>query len=329
MDQNRNLIAHRSIVLLCAAAILIALAACAPTSVPTPEGAVASPTSASEPTAAPTEVPPTELPTEPPPTEVPPTEAPPTDTPAPTSLPPLPAEPQRIEFETQDGQLLVGTYYPAAINPADTVVLMHWAPGDQRAWVEIAKWLQNRGEAGASEGQAESPWLDPSWFPAVPDGLSFAVFTFDFRGCVGGCSEFAPDGWLLDAMAAMETVKALPGVDPSRLVAIGASIGSDGAVDACGEGCMGALSLSPGSYLTVPYADAVAALGDEEPAKPAWCLAAEGDQDSAEACRSASGDHYWANIYPGAGHGMQLVRPETDPDTLVVILDFLALALGL
>ena len=325
---NQYSIVPRSIALLCAAAILVALAACTSTPVSTPEGEEVSPTSAAEPTAAPTEVPPTEPPTEPPPTEVPPTEAPPTDTPEPTSLPALPAEPQRIEFEAEDGQPLVGTYYPGAINPADTVVLMHWAPGDQRAWVEIAKWLQNRGEAGASEGQAESPWLDPSWFPAVPDGLSFAVFTFDFRGCVGGCSEFAPDGWLLDAMAAMETVKGLPGVDPNRLVAIGASIGSDGAVDACGQGCLGALSISPGGYLTVPYADAAAALG-EDPAKPAWCLAAESDRDSAAACRSASGDHYWMTIYPGAAHGMELVRPEVDPDTLVVILDFLALASGL
>jgi len=310
--------------LLCAVALLIVLAACSsgPATTPVEKATeeVVSPTSTLKPSA---------TPAEPTPTEPPPTEVPPTETPTPTGPSPLPPEPQRIEFQAEDGEPLVGTYYPAAVNPAPVVVLMHWAPGDQQDWVEIARWLQNRGQTSAVSGQAGLPWLDPSWFPPMPDDLSFAVFTFDFRGCTGGCAQMDQAGWLLDAIAAVETARELPGVDPDRLAAIGASIGADGAVDACGEGCLGGLSLSPGSYLNVAYDEAVEALGDEDPAKPAWCLAAEGDGQSAQACRSASGDHYWMHIHPGDAHGMLLITPDTDPDTLVVMLDFLRLVFDL
>ena len=109
--------------------LLLTLSACGP-------GATS--TTAPPPTAAPTEtVPPTVAPTEPPATEEP----------GPVSLPP---EPQNIHFQAADGQALEGIYYPALANPAPLVVLMHWAPGDQYDWVEIAYWLQNRGLGGQS-----------------------------------------------------------------------------------------------------------------------------------------------------------------------------------
>jgi dienelactone hydrolase len=158
------------------------------------------------------------------------------------------------------------------------------------------------------------------------EDLPVAVFTFTFRGCDGGCSSFQPEGWLLDAKAAMETAKGLPAVDPSRLVAIGASIGADGAVDACEESCLGGLSLSPGSYLGLPYNEVVTSIDEVD--KPVWCLAAELDQDSANACQSASGDNYRMIMYPGAPHGLELVKPDMDPETPKVILEFLQLTLG-
>jgi hypothetical protein len=125
-----------------------------------------------------------------------PTTAPPTEAPEPTekpSEPALPAEPQRIEFAASDGKELVGHYFPAAVNPSPTVILMHWARGDQRDWTAIAPWLQNRpDEMAATPDWADAigpdcgapfggPWLDPSWFPPMPDDLSYGVFIFDFR----------------------------------------------------------------------------------------------------------------------------------------------------
>lgn len=294
-----------------------------------------------------TEPPPHEIPTTSPPTAPPsPTPEPPSPTPElPTATPvpevpaiePLPPEPQKVEFHASDGQTLQGTYYPAAVNPAPMVVLMHWAPGDQSDWVEIAYWLQNRGLGGQTE--PAEPWLDPSWFPPIPPGWveqSFAVFTFTFRDCEGGCQAFNQEGWLLDAQAAMEVAQGLDGVDPQRLVALGASIGADGAPDGCywlndeyENSCLGALSLSPGDYLTVPYVDAVSELGGEEPPKPDWCLYAEGDGDSARACQSASGDHYRTIQYAGSLHGMMLIQPEVEPNVPPLVLDFLEMVFDL
>jgi dienelactone hydrolase len=240
--------------------------------------------------------------------------------PMPVGLPPLPPDPQRIEFQAEDGQVLVGTYYPAAVNPAPLVVLMHWSRSDKSDWVAIAAWLQNRGQ---EVEPGDVPWLTPGWFPPMLEGQSFAVFAFTFRNCEGGCSSFARAGRLLDAKAAMRTASELDGVDPQRLATIGASIGADGAVDACEEGCLGVLSLSPGSYLTVDYAGAVAAV--DGAGKPAWCLAAEGDRNSAQACESASGDRYRMEMYLGTDHGMELIKPDMEPNTLELVLEFLQL----
>jgi dienelactone hydrolase len=249
----------------------------------------------------------------------------------------LPPEPQALTFQAEDGRELQGTYYPAAVNPAPVVVLMHWAGGDQNDWVEIAYWLQNRGLGGQGEYDSVPPWLDPRWFPEIPEGQSYAVFAFTFRECEGGngCQNFLPDKWLLDAQAAMTTARSLEGVEPTRVASIGASIGADGAPDGCGwlnaegeGGCVGALSLSPGAYLTIPYNQAVTALESLQPPLPAWCLYGENDQESARACESAQGTLYQTYKYSGDPHGMVLIQPDLDHDTLQVILDFLKLTFG-
>ncbi len=246
----------------------------------------------------------------------------------------LPPKPQDVEFQADDGQKLQGRYYPAGASPAPLVVLMHWAPGDQNEWNAIAPWLQNRGPSEARSGG--NPWLDASWFPPMAEGQSFGVFTFTFRNCEGGCKSFTREAWLSDARAAMRKARQLEGIDPNRIVAIGASIGADGAADGCGwlnsqfpGSCLGALSLSPGDYLTIPYKDAVSALGAEQPPKPAWCLYAEGDGESVQACEAASGDNYRAIKYAGNNHGMMLIQPDVEPGALKLILDFLKLTLEL
>lgn len=272
----------------------------------------------------------TQAPTSPPPT---PTTAPPTETPVgPAALPP---DPQPISFQAADGQALLGTYYPAAVNPAPLVVLMHWAGGDQYDWIEIAYWLQNRGLGGQSSNPAGAPWLDPSWFPPLPEAASYAVFTFSFRGCNAGCQGFEREKWLLDAQAAMLQAHDLDGVDPLRLTALGASIGADGAADGCfflnsqhPNSCQGALSLSPGDYLTVLYEEAVSTLGAESPAKPAWCLFAQGDAPSAAVCNAAQAESFSKFEFPGDAHGMMLLSPTIDPHPLELILDFLEQVLG-
>jgi dienelactone hydrolase len=312
--------------------LAITLAGCAQTQEATPTQEVPP---------APTVAPPSSRPKMPPATPSPTTQPAPDQTITPGAPPPgapeaeaLPPEPQAIEFQASDGQILSGRYYPAAVAPAPLVVLMHWAPGDQNEWPAIASWLQNRGLS--AEPSADKTWLDASWFPPMLEGQSFAVFTFTFRNCDGGCRSFSSAAWLLDARAAMLKARELEGVDPSRIVAIGASIGADGAADGCvwlnatyPDSCLAALSLSPGGYLTIPYRDAVDALGAEATPKPAWCLYAEGDGDSKRACEDARGDNYTPLKYSGNYHGLMLIAPEVEPGPLGLILKFLQLTFGL
>jgi dienelactone hydrolase len=231
---------------------------------------------------------------------------------------PLPADPQRVDFKSGDGTPLVGTYYPAQSGPAPVVVLMHGLGGGEEDWGNwgLIEWLRNRGLL--------NPGAPAGLYPAMPEGLSYAVFAFDYRGHgESGWTNDDPQGWLLDGLAAMEVARGLPGVDPRRAIAVGASIGADGAIDACGAGCLGALSLSPDGYMNVAYHNAVAALDFE--GKPAWCLASVLDKG----CPSrAAGEHYRAVVYPGRFHGMQLLDPGLTPNVGGVILDFLMVCLN-
>jgi dienelactone hydrolase len=228
-------------------------------------------------------------------------------------------------IQTSDGMELSGTFYPAARAGAPLVVLMHWAPGDQTDWRVIAAWLQNRGLAVEPGSE---PWLDASWFPAMPESSSFNVFTFTFRGCEGGCAAFDREGWALDVEAAMTHAATLPEIDPAQVMAIGASIGADGAAYGCHyynemvqEGCQIAISLSPGGYLKMPYPEEVSALESEIPAKPTRCLYAVGDAEAAGACQNASGQSYLGFEYEGSDHGMALIEPTRAPNPLDIILE--------
>ncbi|HPH97128.1 MAG TPA: hypothetical protein PKW33_11365 [Anaerolineaceae bacterium] len=283
---------------------------------------------ADKPAATLTPLPPTSSPTSVPPTATPTlTPIPPTSTPQPEPTRPsvtiLPADGQRVEFQTEDGVTLVGYYYPASVNPAPVVVLMHWAGGDQTDWlyVGMVAWLQNRG-AKIPPPLRGVPFDTPYPFPALPENLSFAVFTFDFRGYGESGGSGSPEENILDARAAYQTAAKLEGADPTRVAGIGASIGADAVVDAC-DGCVGALSLGPGSWLGVPYPQAVKTVDDAK--KPVWCVAALDAPGDAETCRAATGTLYLAQIYKEGGHAMTLFRDKLklDPPIESVILNFL------
>ncbi len=250
----------------------------------------------------------------------------------------LPPDPQEVAFQASDGWTHTGYYYPAAINPAPVVVFMHWAGGDKSDWYEIAPWLQNRGLDNPFPNPGDEPWWDPSWFPAVPADASYGVFIFSFRGCEPyktGCTQGSPEEWLLDAQAAMQTATTLEGVDPTKLVAIGSSIGADGAPDACAwlneqqpGSCQGALSLSPGSYLGIPYPEAVQDLGENQPPVAVWCLADDTEIGICESAEAVNNPAYQTFMIPGGSHGNRLLRPDLDPLPMQIILDFLAETVG-
>lgn len=252
------------------------------------------------------------------------------------------ANPQRVEFQAEDGKNLVGYYYPSKYADAPVVILMHWAGGDLTDWCEIAPWLQNRADenpvkpercanAGAGMPANFATWLDPSWFPPMNADASLAVFAFDFRDYGESDKGGGGPDWKLDAKAAFATASGLTGADATRMASIGASIGADGAADGCflynqeaGSGCVGALALSPGNYLGMNFAEAVSGI---EP-NPIWCLAAEQDGESAPTCKRASGEHYRMQIYAGNPHGMMLITSELNPQPMILIQEFLELVFG-
>jgi hypothetical protein len=244
------------------------------------------------------------------------------------------ATPQEVTFKTTDGQAtLDGLFYPACNSGAPVVVLMHWVGGDKSDWYEIAAWLQNRGLANPFTNPDNSDWWDPSWFPKIDPAVSYNVFIFSFRGCEPyptGCTTMQKSGWLLDAQAAMQQATQLAGVDPARAAAIGSSIGADGAADSClwlneqkSGTCRGALSLSPGDYLGVSYADTVKKLGEMQPPTAAWCLADEKEIGVCEKAAAAGNPAYEDFLIPDGQHGNMLLRPGLVPLPMQTILDFL------
>jgi len=249
------------------------------------------------------------------------------------TLDPLPPEPQAVTIISTDGTELKGYYYPAAVNPAPLVVLMHWAVGDMSDWNEVAVWLQNRGQVNPFPNPGTEPWWDPTWFPAVPADKSYAVLTFTFRGCLPfgqGCQSFDREKWLQDAQSAMLFTHDLEGVDTQRIVALGSSIGADGAPDGCKflndqfpGSCKGALSLSAGGFLTITYEDIVAEMGLQDPPTPAWCLTDENEFALCEAAEAKGNKAFKGFMIQGGGHGNDLLKPGLDPLPMQLILDFL------
>jgi len=209
----------------------------------------------------------------------------PTPTPTPTSTEAPPAEPQDVGFEAEDGQELVGTYYPPPVCPSPlTVVYYPWVHGDKDDVYAVAALL--------------------------PEDVSYGALAITPRGCEGG-GQIWDTGWSLDYVAALSAAKGLPCAGQSPIVTIGSSVGGDGAVYACGqeEDCVGALSISAGGYLDEPFADLVATMVEQ--GKYVWSVSAQDDPESARLDRPEWGDYYREIVVPGDKHGNQLFDAST------------------
>ncbi len=244
---------------------------------------------------------------------------------------PLPVEPLAFRFVTNDGATIDGDFYPPAYPNAPVVILMHQYPMDHNIeWIAIAPWLQNRDMAASVRSGGE-PWTDPSWFSPMNEGFDFAVFTFTFRNCLGGCKEDSVESreeWINDASAAIEAVASFRFVDPSRILVVGTSIGADAAVNACermleieGINCSGVVSISPGSYLEQDFASSVESL--TQAGIPVRCVASEGDALSAQTCQDVEGTGYQAVIADGNEHGVRLFDPSLNIDLSALLKGWL------
>ena len=157
-----------------------------------------------------------------------PVEEPPAD-----DFTPLPPERQPIEITSAGDRMLEGWYYPAKLDNAPVVVLMHWALGTMEDWQVIALWMQNRLDEVIMPQPGPEAFYDISWFPPMPQDVSYAVVVFNFGNF--GNSPFGGDreSWVWDAIGALKFASMIEGVDPNRISAMGASIGADGPVDGC------------------------------------------------------------------------------------------------
>lgn len=199
-----------------------------------------------------------------------------------------PLLPQPVQFQSTDGTKIAALYWPPTVSPAPGIVLMHMMGGSKSDWNQFAALLQ-----GASIAHAGAPSAGT---------VSFAVLAIDFRGHGGSGGTRDTQAMQGDAQAALSYIQGIPDVDKTRVVMIGASIGGDAAVDACTDGCIGAISLSPGGFLGAPYNDALKALGS----KPVLCVASAGDKPSADTCtqgESVGLTDYQVQIYQGSAHG--------------------------
>jgi hypothetical protein len=226
---------------------------------------------------------------------------------------PEPVGPLPIEITTPDGRTLEGQYFPSRFPNAPVTILMHWAKGDMHDWDVIGPWLQNRPDELATRL--------PDDLPSLPEEISYGVVTFNFGGYGASPSGGSRESLLDDATAAALFAANLPGIDPMQISMMGASIGADGAVDACYEfnlqsevegRCVGALSLSPGNYITKSYTYDEVAQGLDDEGVPVNCLAAEEDYDSPVLCGQVGGTLGMSVIYSGNNHGMDLLdNPQT------------------
>ena len=231
----------------------------------------------------------------------------------PLALPSQGPGPTRLTFASGDGRELVGYFYPSWKPNAPVVVLMHQFDGNQAMWQQspLITWLQNWPSADPS--LLPTPSAD-GLLPSMPPELSFAVFIFDFRGHGESLPEdILQDGinvhaqeFLMDASAAYQTARQMPGVNPQQVIGLGASIGGDAVVDTCAEGCVGAFSISPGSWLGISYGQAAQNLVSQ--GKPVRCMYAVNDYPSPGTCLSITpSETYKIFAYPGKKHGMTFV----------------------
>ena len=268
-------------------------------------------------------------------TPVPSATLPPTVTNTPTMTPVVVLDPPPVEinFSAEDGQLLSGIYYPADTNPAPLVILVHWARGDQTEWTEIALWLQNRSQLVRAPNYNKS-WRSSDWFPENTLGVSLGVFTFTLRECEDECKDYLPGEWLLDIQAAMEAAIELTGVDKTKVITAGVSIGADGAVYGCtslnksglGE-CRGSYVLSPGSLLTIPFEEGASELIHSDPPRPIYCIYGLRDDAAVETCSAVPGARQVDYGYI-ENHGFELLQALQNPDPLLLLLELIDTALS-
>jgi uncharacterized protein len=141
----------------------------------------------------------------------------------------LPAGASDVWFQSKDGTRLHGWFLPAVGQAKGTVVHVHGNAQNLTSHVGFVDWLPAEG---------------------------FDVFVFDYRGYGQSGGSPSRHGLFEDACAALEYVRSRPGVDASRIVVFGQSLGGAVVTAALGEagtkGVRGvAVDSTFGSYIAM------------------------------------------------------------------------------
>lgn len=194
---------------------------------------------------------------------------------------------EQIELGASDDLMLVGDLYmPETISEdAPAVLLLHMLGDSRSAYEPFIPYLLDAG---------------------------YIVLNVDMRGhgATGGSQDW--DLAIDDVQIWFDWLREQEGVDAERTAVIGASIGGNVALIACGndEACVTAIALSPGEdYRGVMPADAITN------GLNAFLLASHDDTQSADSVRAffASATGYVdARLYTGRQHGTQLFSTDLE-----------------
>lgn len=239
-----------------------------------------------------------------------PTQVPPTPTPEPTIVV-TPSGPERIEFTSDDGTPLVGLYYRALTDPAPGVLLLHQAGVDKSIWDPLPAILQGGNISPMARSGAQM----------MP---SYAVFSIDYPGYGESGGDYSDEAALVATRSALATFRTLDGVDPDTIFMIGGSFGADATVDECNEGCVGSIAVSPGSWLGIPFIEALNKIASTKDT-PVLCITGQGDRTSYATCDMGTAStlsDYQVHIYESDAHGNYLLKltgltPAPDPYDLI------------
>ena len=210
--------------------------------------------------------------------------------------------PSNVTVTGAQGLELQGTHMPAANAEAPAVLLLHMYGSDRRSWQSYAEDLAAAG---------------------------IASLAIDLRGHGDTGGE---EDWELaqqDVAAAFDWLQANPGVDPSRVGILGASIGANLALVQASSypvNVAAAALLSPGlDYFRVE----IEGLAKEAQGVPLFLAASENDGYSAETVRilaeEAPGNNT-LSVFDGASHGTDMFA--SHPELADTLTQFLLEAFG-
>ncbi len=113
-----------------------------------------------------------------------------------------------IKFRSEDGTDLTGLFFPSSGTALGTIVHFHGNAQNMTSHFPFSAWLAKEG---------------------------FNVFILDYRGYGASGGKPTLDGLVLDARAALEQARKLPGAEADKIIVFGQSLGGAVAVAAIGE----------------------------------------------------------------------------------------------